>query len=275
MATKINKNDAMSFNKNDGASFREKPESKSGAIGRYVGPKLVREDGFLLSDSDYTNISIERDYTTKCELMKKLVEVQHELKAPKGQRNKFGNYNYRSAEDILEAVKPLLFKHGLALNISDDIECIGGRVYVKATVTIYGDGKSFLSATAFAREEEAKKGMDSSQVTGAASSYARKYALNGMFAIDDTKDSDATNTHGREEANPIAQQMQKPAVDIKALAWNKYKGLDFNKGKTGEAVLANFTELCKMVVGDSNLKGYTQSNWEAVLDCLTKEGGAE
>lgn len=119
----------------------------------------------------------------------KLLEVQKKLKAPKNQRNSFGNYNYRSAEDILEAVKPLLAEAGLTMTITDSIEAIGGRVYVKATVTIKGDAEPVV-VSAFARESETKKGMDASQITGAASSYARKYALNGMFLIDDTKDAD-------------------------------------------------------------------------------------
>ena len=124
--------------------------------------------------------------------MKQLVEIQNELKAPKSQFNKFGGYKYRNAEDILEAVKPLLFKHKCTLTISDDIVCAGDRIYVKATAVI-SNGADSISVSAFAREPEAQKGMSESQITGASSSYARKYALNGMFAIDDTKDSDATN----------------------------------------------------------------------------------
>ena len=131
-------------------------------------------------------------------IIEKLINVQATLKAPKSQRNNFGNYNYRSCEDILEAVKPLLAKQGLALTISDEITAVGERIYVKATATLF-DGKETMTVSAFAREEESKKGMDASQVTGAASSYARKYALNGLFCIDDTKDADATNTHGKEE----------------------------------------------------------------------------
>lgn len=126
-----------------------------------------------------------------------LKEIQSELKAPKGQRNNFGNYNYRSAEDILEAVKPLLKKHNCALVINDDIVEVGGRVYVKATAMLAIANTPFASASAFAREAESKKGMDEAQVTGAASSYARKYALNGLLAIDDTKDADFTNRHGK------------------------------------------------------------------------------
>lgn len=124
----------------------------------------------------------------------KLLAVQQELKAPKGQFNSFGKYKYRSCEDILEAVKPLLGKYKAALTISDHIELIGDRHYVIATVNFVDtESGDIIPATAQAREEESKKGMDSSQVTGAASSYARKYALNGLFCIDDTKDSDTTN----------------------------------------------------------------------------------
>lgn len=133
---------------------------------------------------------------------KKLLKIQEQLKAPKNQRNKFGNYNYRSCEDILEAVKPLLAEEGLVLVLSDEIVEVGGRVYVKATATLTDFEKNSephqVSITSFAREEEVKKGMDGSQITGAASSYARKYALNGLFLIDDAKDSDSTNTHDKE-----------------------------------------------------------------------------
>ena len=125
-------------------------------------------------------------------LIEKLVLIQSELKAPKGQTNKFGNYKYRSCEDILEALKPLLKTQGLLLSITDELVTQGARYYIKATV-IVTDGVDRWSTDGWAREEEVKKGMDSSQITGASSSYARKYALNGLFGIDDTKDSDATN----------------------------------------------------------------------------------
>ena len=131
-------------------------------------------------------------------LVEKLAKIQQELKAPKNQRNSFGGYNYRSCEDILEAVKPLL--GGLILTLNDDIIQVGNRVYVKATATIT-DGEHSISTSANAREPESKKGMDESQITGAASSYARKYALNGLFDIDDTKDADATNTHGKDDSD--------------------------------------------------------------------------
>ena len=123
--------------------------------------------------------------------MKQLVRIQHELKAPKNNFNNFGKYNYRSCEDILEAVKPLLAKEECTLTLTDDVVLIGDRFYIKATATITdGTELNTVSVTAFARESKEKKGMDDSQVTGTASSYARKYALNGLFLIDDTKDAD-------------------------------------------------------------------------------------
>jgi len=127
-------------------------------------------------------------------LVSELARIRDSLKAPKGQYNSFGKYRYRSCEDILEAVKPLLDDCNLTMSDSV-IEC-GGRVFVKATVTLWF-GDAYQSVDALACHPETKKGMDASQITGAASSYARKYALNGLFCIDDTKDADATNTHGK------------------------------------------------------------------------------
>lgn len=134
-------------------------------------------------------------------IYEKLLKVQVELKAPKGQYNSFGKYKYRSCEDILEALKPVLDKFKLTLFIKDDVIEVNTRNYVKATIILVNIEKpdEIIETSALAREEETKKGMDGSQITGASSSYARKYALNGMFMIDDTKDSDSTNTHGKEE----------------------------------------------------------------------------
>ena len=127
----------------------------------------------------------------------KLVNIQAELKAPKNQVNSFGKYKYRSAEDIIEAVKPILFKYQTALLISDEVVQVADRVYVKATAMLIDETNEELPIKVYgwAREEEVKKGMDAAQITGSASSYARKYALNGLFAIDDTKDADSTNEH--------------------------------------------------------------------------------
>lgn len=169
-------------------------------------------------------------------IYEKLLKAQVELKAPKGQYNSFGKYKYRSCEDILEALKPVLDKLKLTLFISDEIVEVGGsyktskkdetietvgRKYVKATITLINIEKpdEQIKTSALAREEETKKGMDGSQITGASSSYARKYALNGMFMIDDTKDSDSTNTHGKEEAKKTTETEFKKAIDmINALA---------------------------------------------------------
>ena len=130
----------------------------------------------------------------------KLMNIQQELKAPKGQYNSFGKYAYRSCEDILEAVKPLLKKEKVTLTISDELQYIGNRYYIKATATLIDtESDATISNSAYAREEETKKGMDGSQITGASSSYARKYALNGLFGIDDNKDSDTTNIQNKEE----------------------------------------------------------------------------
>lgn len=134
-------------------------------------------------------------------LISKLLAIQQALKAPKDQENKFGGYMYRSAESILEAVKPLLNEQECCLVLNDAMEQVGGRIYVKATATLVDctNKDSFISVSSFAREEETKKGMDASQITGAASSYARKYALNGLLCIDDNKDSDFTNTQTKEQ----------------------------------------------------------------------------
>jgi len=142
-------------------------------------------------------------------IYEKLLNIQNELKAPKSQFNDFGKYKYRNAEDILEAVKPLCFKYKATLTLTDEIVLIGERYYVKATATLTDNEKPELKiwTTAYAREEESKKGMDGSQVTGASSSYARKYALNGLFNIDDTKDSDSTNTHGKDGKETTTQEV--------------------------------------------------------------------
>lgn len=193
-----------------------------------------------------------------------LANVQQSLKATKDQFNKFGGYNYRSCESILESVKPLLAKEHLALTLTDEMVQVGGRIYVKATATVfptdYNGGVTitsdkieskngqFISVDAYAREEEAKKGMDSSQVTGAASSYARKYALNGLFCIDDNKDSDDTNTHGKDESPPKQdkpkqeQPKEAPKSETKTkqqLLEDKVKSLVKTEGDTEFAICEN------------------------------------
>ena len=151
--------------------------------------------------------------------MKELIEIQKNLRAPKAHRNEFGGFNYRSAEDILEAVKPLLFEQACILTLTDEIILIGERYYVKANATLTNfEGKS-ITVSALAREEAQKKGMDAAQITGAASSYARKYALNGLFCIDDTRDPDAQVPEKPKE--DIQKQIEacKTIADLQEL-WN-------------------------------------------------------
>lgn len=157
--------------------------------------------------------------------MKELIKIQAELKAPKGQYNNFGKYKYRSCEDITEAVKPLLTKNKCVLTINDEIMLVGDRYYIKATA-ILQNGTETISVSAYAREPNSKKGMDEAQITGSTSSYARKYALNGLFAIDDTKDSDHTNTGGGEDAKEEKEKVEwNSSLRSKALGFGKHKDL--------------------------------------------------
>ena len=191
----------------------------------------------------------------------KLIEVQNELKAPKSQYNSFGKYNYRNCEDILEAVKPICAKYSAATFLTDKIVMVGDRYYVEATAHFVDiESGDEITACAYAREEAEKKGMDGSQVTGASSSYARKYALNGLFAIDDTKDSDTSNTHGKEErkedetmkANPVkasntlrqelATLLVAHGIDVKQYAAEKGIGKD-----TPESVIIACIEELKKI----------------------------
>ena len=156
----------------------------------------------------------------------KLLNIQVELKAPKSQTNNFGRYNYRSCEDILEAVKPILKKEKCVVIVNDEIEQVNNRFYVKATVSLVDvESGEIIASSAYAREEENKKGMDSSQVTGASSSYARKYALNGLFAIDDTRDSDVTNSGEENESSASQQSLIKQQIGEIL----KVKGIGFDK----------------------------------------------
>ena len=155
--------------------------------------------------------------------MKELIAIQSELKAPKSQFNKFGGYKYRKAEDILEAVKPLLAKQKCTLIITDDVVLIGNRIYVKATATIKNENGECETTNGWAREEETKKGMDGSQITGASSSYPRKYALNGLFAIDDNADSDTTNDGQHQTAQQQTQATQQTASQ-------QFNSNDLNEG---------------------------------------------
>lgn len=194
------------------------------------------------------------------EFIEKIVAIQSELKAPKGQYNSFGKYNYRSCEDILEGVKPLLTKHGLVLTIQDSIDLIGDRFYVKATATIT-DGKEQLSTSAYARESLDKKGMDASQVTGATSSYARKYALNGLLAIDDTKDADTMDNSKK----PV-QQTQETVYN-----WQTLKARATQGGISEDELVRYVTETFK-VSKPSELK---QEHYQQVFNWVNAQRYAE
>lgn len=181
-------------------------------------------------------------------IYEKLLEIQKELKAPKSQYNSFGKYNYRSAEDILEAVKPLCYNNKAVLTLSDDIVLVNERYYVKACAVLTDAEKpeSTILVSAYAREEEKKTGMDSSQVTGAASSYARKYALNGLFDIDDTKDSDFTNTgsskkdsESKKSKAPASEEVTQKIAEIKAEIDSKLAS-----GIERDAVIATLKKAC-------------------------------
>jgi hypothetical protein len=183
--------------------------------------------------------------------MNALKKIQAELKAPKGQFNNFGKYNYRSAEDILEAVKPLLSKYDALLTLSDEVVEIGGRVYVKATAAITDNEGASLYITAYAREAEKKSGMDDSQITGTASSYARKYALNGLFLIDDTKDADTdayteqTKAAEKRTASKVSANKVKEINElIEATESNIGKMLVFFKVSKIEDMTADQAEKC-------------------------------
>lgn len=186
-----------------------------------------------------------------------LMAVQAELKAPKGQHNSFGKYDYRSAEDIIEAVKPLLKENGLFLNMSDDIVLIGDRYYVKATVKVVDvvTGES-VQTSALAREAAQKKGMDESQVTGTASSYARKYALNGLFAIDDNRDADTDEYAAQTRQSAAGARSTRNAYTYKGSANDELRSKAMHSltkemqrvGASGEEVSA----LCGVKFGKTN-----------------------
>ena len=179
--------------------------------------------------------SIEKITDSQVVLIQRVGDIQHKLKAPKGQYNSFGKYNYRSCEDILEGVKPLLKEHNLALLIDDEIVQIGERYYVKATAKIT-DGREIVSATAYAREPDTKKGMDESQITGATSSYARKYALNALLCIDDTKDADTMDNSKK----PV-QQTQETVYN-----WQTLKARATQGGISEEDLVHYVTETLKV-----------------------------
>ncbi|MEW9603239.1 ERF family protein [Bacteroides sp. L008] len=189
--------------------------------------------------------------------MRELVTIQQKLKAPKGQFNNFGKYKYRSCEDILESVKPVLAETKCTLTLSDEMIAVGDRIYVKATVTLTNAEGEKEVTTAFAREEETKKGMDGSQITGASSSYARKYALNGLFCIDDAKDSDSTNTHDKEET-------QQPAKTPASMKNPVYTGTQLKKAIADMLAAKSRAELEKVWYGNPAM----QNDKEFVNACM-------
>lgn len=193
-----------------------------------------------------------------------LNRIQQELKAPKGQTNSFGKYKYRSCEDILEAVKPLL--NGLTLTLSDEVVNIGSANYVKATAALCGaDLENAIAVTAYAREAESKKGMDEAQITGSASSYARKYALNGLFAIDDTKDADTQdNTQHVPNQDPLEDIKQKARNLMSQHGFTGKTALEMTElfiGKKLPTTRKDFQQLIEALKG-YNASGYTDTDEE-------------
>ena len=188
----------------------------------------------------------------------KLIAIQSELKAPKSQYNNFGKYAYRNCEDILEALKPLLKEHKSTIYIADEIVTVLDRFYIKATVTFIDaeTGEKIIN-TAYAREEECKKGMDGSQVTGASSSYARKYALNGMFAIDDTKDSDFTNTTAKGNDATLSEAQIKRLLAIASK-------VNISADDVKKVVAKNF--------GVQDLRKMSKQQYDEICSRLEKKG---
>lgn len=197
------------------------------------------------------------------DIFNQILEVQRDLKAPKGQYNSFGKYKYRSAEDILEAVKPLNAEKGLLLTLSDEPVLIGDRHYIKATATVT-NGKETHTVTAYAREASAKKGMDESQVTGTASSYARKYALNGLYLIDDTKDADTDEYQNQNNRTPSKQPQPITSEQVGLI---KTKALEFAelRGGTEQDVYKalNIKEVTKLTGKQAEANIKKLSSWLA------------
>ena len=192
-------------------------------------------------------------------IFEKLLNIQTELKAPKSQYNSFGKYYYRNCEDILEAVKPICKKYGAVLTVFDEVVLIGERFYIKATAILTDiENGEMVTATAFAREEQDKKGMDASQLTGSCSSYARKYTLNGLFCIDDTKDADALPPQG-EQAKAEAKKEVK-AVTAQQIA--DLQALAKQKGVTVESIVNGY----KL----KTLQDISPYQWAAAMNGLSK-----
>lgn len=202
-------------------------------------------------------------------LQQKLIEIQSELKAPKSQFNKFGGYNYRNCEDILEAVKPLCAKHEIVPLLSDEIVMIGDRFYIKATAKVT-DGKDEIATTAFARESKDKKGMDESQITGSASSYARKYALNGLFCIDDTKDADFMD-NSQSNKQQQSKPQQQPPKEAHVKGYDEFVALQ----KTKKVPPAEITKYIAGTYKKPRLALLDEFEMVAALEWLKKYGEEE
>lgn len=209
-------------------------------------------------------------------IYEKLLNIQAELKAPKNQYNSFGKYNYRSCEDILESLKPLLIKYKATLIIHDEIMLIGDRYYIKATATLIDVEKGDkVEVSAYAREDEQKKGMDASQLTGSTSSYARKYALNGLFAIDDTKDSDVTNKYDAEQVNRPKVDKDKQAIVDNSLASDKQLNYIYKLAKQKNYSPESMASYIKEAYGKDSSKALTKKEASELIEMLNemaKEG---
>lgn len=205
----------------------------------------------------------------------KLMNVQQELKAPKSQYNSFGKYSYRNCEDILEAAKPILSKNNSLILLNDNVKQIGDRFYIEATATFVDtESGERIQVNALAREDETKKGMDLAQVTGSTSSYARKYALNGLLSIDDSKDSDFTNTHGKDNTSKTnenatgAQEQPSKSNNTNTISEARQKRLfAISKGN------ANVVKEVLMKHGYTSSKDIKTSEYDAICDEVAKKVG--
>ena len=195
--------------------------------------------------------------------MEKLTLIQCKLKAPKNQYNSFGKYKYRNCEDILEALKPLLAEHNCCLTITDEVLNINNRFYIKATAIISDrEENKTVSVSALAREAESQKGMNEAQITGSTSSYARKYALNGLFCIDDTKDADSTNTHGKNGSDAVKTTVNMP--DATQTPQNVLPPQSSNTAQPG----AISEDSAKNLVSLAKMNGYTQKETQEIIFAL-------
>lgn len=215
-------------------------------------------------------------------ILKKTFDIQQELKVPKNQRNTFGNYNFRNCEDIMEASKPICAKHNCLLTCSDELIQVGDRYYVKATATLFDiDSEESISTSACAREEETKKGMDASQITGASSSYARKYALNGLLQLDDNKDADTNEYKKQQNKGNQKSTVKKVDKPIEMIDANQIKVIHtlFTKIEKSESqVFKNFTnDKAKENVYNQykvkSSKELTKENANKMIDLLKKKVG--